>query len=76
MLVCWIILSKYFSYIKSEKFNVAEQLQSFVENNGEILACGICLKARHKEGTEVCPISTMKDLLKIVEESDRLLAFG
>jgi uncharacterized protein involved in oxidation of intracellular sulfur len=62
--------------IKSEKFNVAEQLRSFVENKGEILACGTCLKARQKEGTNFCPISTMTDLLKLVEESDKVVTFG
>jgi uncharacterized protein involved in oxidation of intracellular sulfur len=62
--------------IKSEKFNVKEQLVSFVENKGEIMACGTCLKSRQKEGTDICPVSTMKDLLRIVEESDRLLTFG
>jgi uncharacterized protein involved in oxidation of intracellular sulfur len=62
--------------IKSEKFNVSEQLHSFIENKGQILACGTCLKARQKEGTNVCPVSTMKDLLKMVEESNRLLTFG
>jgi uncharacterized protein involved in oxidation of intracellular sulfur len=62
--------------IKSEKFNVAEQLQSFIANKGEILACGTCLRARQKEGTNVCPISTMADLLKLVEESDKLVTFG
>jgi uncharacterized protein involved in oxidation of intracellular sulfur len=62
--------------IQGEKFNVTEQLRSFVESKGEILACGSCLKVRQKEGSEVCPISTMKDLLKLVEESDKLLTFG
>jgi uncharacterized protein involved in oxidation of intracellular sulfur len=62
--------------IKSERFPVAEQLRLFIENKGEILACGTCLKARQKEGTSVCPISTMKDLLKLVEESDKVVTFG
>jgi sulfur relay (sulfurtransferase) complex TusBCD TusD component (DsrE family) len=62
--------------IKSEKFNVAEQLQLFIQSKGELLVCGTCLKARQKEGSGNCPISTMKDLLRLVEESDRLLTFG
>jgi sulfur relay (sulfurtransferase) complex TusBCD TusD component (DsrE family) len=62
--------------IKDEKLNVAEQLHSLVGGKGEILACGTCLKARQKEVSEVCPIPTMKDLPKLVEESDKLLAFG
>jgi sulfur relay (sulfurtransferase) complex TusBCD TusD component (DsrE family) len=62
--------------IKDEKFNVAEQLRAFIESKGELFACGTCLKARQKQGSEVCPISTMKDLLKLVGESDKLLTFG
>ena len=62
--------------IKSDRFPVKEQLQSFVENKGELLACGTCMKARMKESSDFCPIATMKDLLEIVEWSDRLLSFG
>src|SRR3989338_3075397 len=62
--------------IKSEKYNISEQTDSFLKNKGQILACGTCLKSREKEGSNVCPISTMKDLLKVVEESDRGLTFG
>ena len=62
--------------IKSEKYNISEQTDSFLKNKGQILACGTCLKSREKEGSNVCPISTMKDLLKVVEESDRVLTFG
>jgi len=43
---------------------------------GEIYACGSCLKIRGKEESGVCPISTMTDLLKMVESSDKVLVFG
>jgi len=62
--------------IKNEKYNVKEQTDLFIKNKGQILACGICLKSREKEGSNVCPISTMKDLLRLVEESDKVLTFG
>ncbi|MBU0531978.1 DsrE family protein [Candidatus Micrarchaeota archaeon] len=62
--------------IKNEKYDVKKQTDSFIENKGEILACGTCLRSRQKEGSNVCPISTMKDLLELVEESDRVLTFG
>ena len=61
--------------IKDENYSVKEQIDSFIENKGQILACGTCLKSRHKE-SKICPISTMKDLLKLVEESDKILTFG
>jgi len=62
--------------IKDEKYNVEEQIDLFIKNKGQILACGTCLKSRQKEGSNVCPISTMNDLLKLVEEADKVLTFG
>ncbi len=62
--------------ISSEKFDVKKQVDAFIAGKGQILACGTCLKSRHKEGSSVCPISTMKDLLQLVEESDKILTFG
>jgi uncharacterized protein involved in oxidation of intracellular sulfur len=55
--------------IKDERYDVKKQVDSFIGNKGQILACGTCLKSRQKEGSTVCSISTMKDLLKLVEES-------
>jgi uncharacterized protein involved in oxidation of intracellular sulfur len=60
--------------IKNEKVNVQEQLGRFNELSGTMLACGTCIKSRQMQFA-VCPISTMKDMLKIVEESDRVLNF-
>lgn len=62
--------------IESEKFNVKEQIGLFAENNGKIYACGTCLKLRMMEGSQVCPVSTINDMLHIVEESYRVLVFG
>ncbi|MCC6820932.1 MAG: DsrE family protein [Verrucomicrobia subdivision 3 bacterium] len=61
--------------LNTEHFNVAEQMQMFVDNGGQILACGTCLKLRHSEGSELCPLSTMKDLYEMVKESDRIVTF-
>lgn len=60
--------------INSEKFNVQEQLQKFKQLSGHMLACGTCIKSRQMQ-FDVCPISSMKDMLKVVEESDRVLTF-
>lgn len=62
--------------IRDENYNIKEQIDLFTENKGQILACGTCLISRQKEGSNVCPISTMKDLLQLVEESDKILTFG
>ena len=62
--------------IKDVKYNISGQIGQYVAANGSILACGTCLKARQKKASNVCPISTMNELLKMVEESDRILTFG
>ncbi len=62
--------------IKSEKLPVKEQLQPFLDNKGELLACGTCMKNRQKEESNFCPIATMKDMLDIVEWSDKIVCFG
>ena len=62
--------------IKSKEFNIKEQISSLIKDKGQILACGTCLKLRQKVGSAICPISTMKDLLEIVKESDKVLTFG
>ena len=62
--------------IKNDKFNIRAQIDEFNAAKGELLACGTCMKARLKESSDYCPIATMKDLLAIVEESDRILTFG
>src|SRR3972149_9991632 len=58
--------------IKNDKFNVKEQIDAFIGNKGELLACGTCMKARLKEKSNNFPIATKKDLQEIVEESDKI----
>ncbi len=62
--------------IEDDKYNIKEQVNSFIENKGQILACGTCLNLRQKEGMKICPVATMKDLLRLVEDSDKVLTFG
>ena len=61
--------------LDTEQFVVTDQMQQLVDNGGEILACGTCLQIRDKEGTEMCPLSTMKDLYDIVKSSDKVVTF-
>ncbi len=62
--------------IKSNgQFNVIEQAEKFLTSGGRIFACGTCLKQRNRAGSNLCPVSTMKDMYRIVSESDRVLTF-
>jgi len=60
----------------TKDFDVSAKVAEFKELKGKIYACGTCLKVRGKEESRVCPISTMPDLLKMIESSDKVLVFG
>jgi uncharacterized protein involved in oxidation of intracellular sulfur len=60
----------------SQDFDISAKIAEFKELKGEIYACGTCLKVRGKEESKICPISTMSDLLKMIEDSDKILVFG
>ena len=61
--------------ITHEKYDVAGQLRLFIEAGGAILACGTCLKSRQLNGSDVCPLSTMVDCVKMVEWADKVITF-
>ncbi len=61
--------------ISNEQFNIIEQVEKFVSSRGKIFACGTCLKQRNSAGSNLCPLSTMKDMHRIVTESDKILTF-
>jgi len=61
--------------ISTEKFNTIEQAEEFMQSGGKIYACGSCIKSREQGGSEMCPISTMKDMYEIVKESDKVVVF-
>jgi len=59
--------------IEDPKFDVKGQAQKVLEAGGQFLACGACPKLRDSEGSEVCPLSTLRDQYEIVRDSDRLV---
>lgn len=61
--------------IRDEEFPVRDRMEAFEAAGGELLACGTCLEMRQEEN-EVCPISTMSDLLEVVTTADRVLTIG
>ena len=60
----------------SEDFDISVKVAEFKKLKSMIYACGTCLKVRGREEGGVCPVSTMSDLLKMVENSDKVLVFG
>lgn len=61
--------------LRDGKYNVKAQLEDFARNGGALLACGTCLKSRNRDASEVCPISTMRDCVEMVEWSDKTVTF-
>jgi uncharacterized protein involved in oxidation of intracellular sulfur len=59
--------------IEHPKFDVKGEAQKVLDAGGEFLACGTCLKLRNSEGSDVCPLSTLKDHYEVVRDSDRLV---
>lgn len=59
--------------INDPKFDVKGQAQKVLDAGGKFLACGACLKLRNAEGSEICPLSTMKDQYEIVRDSDKVV---
>ncbi|OGW83282.1 MAG: sulfur reduction protein DsrE [Omnitrophica bacterium RIFCSPHIGHO2_02_FULL_51_18] len=61
--------------VSIEKFNTIGQAEKFLQSGGKIYACGTCIKSRNQESSEMCPISTMKELYEIIKESDKVVTF-
>ena len=60
----------------TESFDISNKIAEYKKLKGDIYACKTCLELRGKKGAKVCSVSTMSDLLKMVEESDKVLVFG
>jgi sulfur relay (sulfurtransferase) complex TusBCD TusD component (DsrE family) len=61
--------------LDTKAFKITEVMRSFVEKGGTIAACETCLKIHHLGGSELCPISTLADLLTLVKESEKIITF-
>jgi len=59
--------------IEDSKFNVKKIAQEVLDAGAEFLACGTCLKLRQSDGSELCPLSTLKDHYEIVRDSEKVI---
>jgi uncharacterized protein involved in oxidation of intracellular sulfur len=60
-------------HIKDPQFDVKTQAQKVLDAGGLFFACGACLKLRNSKGSEVCPLSTLKNHYEIVRDSDKIV---
>ena len=59
--------------IDDPQFDVKALAQKVLGAGGQFLACGACLRLRNSKGSEVCPLSTLKDQYEVVRDSERLV---
>lgn len=59
--------------IDDATFDVKGQAEKVLAAGGQFMACGSCLKLRNSAGSEICPLSTLKDHYEIVRDSDRVI---
>jgi len=67
-------LSKTEAYA-GQPYKLIEQMQSFVESGGEILASAKCLAARELGLSKLCTSSTVSEIYEVVKESDKVVTF-
>jgi len=60
----------------TDKFDISKKIEEFKSLNGAIYACETCLELRSKTESKICPVTTMTELVKMIEESDKVLVFG
>ncbi len=56
--------------IQNSNFDVKSQAQKVLDAGGQFLAC---LKLRNSKGSEVCPLSTLKDHYEVIRDSDKVV---
>ena len=59
--------------IEDPNFNVKAQAEKVLQAGGQFFACGSCLKLRDSAGSEICPLSTLKDEYEIVRDSEKVV---
>jgi sulfur relay (sulfurtransferase) complex TusBCD TusD component (DsrE family) len=59
--------------IEDSKFDVGAQVHRVLDAGGRFFACGSCLKLRGSEGSEICPLSTLKEEYDLLRDSDRII---
>ena len=61
--------------IDHKTYDVKTTLADFLHRGGKLLACGTCLKSRQIKGG-ACPISTMSELMAMIDDAEKVVTFG
>ncbi len=57
------------------QFDSKGEAEKLLQTGGRIMACGSCLKTRGKQGSPICPISSLGELYELVTGSDKVVSF-
>ncbi|MDI6716984.1 MAG: DsrE family protein [Actinomycetota bacterium] len=61
--------------LDTEQFPVTEMMKQLQELGGEIFCCGSCSEKIRGISPKLCPVGGMKDMYRIIVESDKVLTF-
>ena len=61
--------------LQSDKYNISQQIEEFIEGGGEIMSCTTCIQSRNMEKNDLCPLSTLQDLYSLIQSSDKVITF-
>jgi hypothetical protein len=75
--VCAFLLGKGVDVEKMVEANddIKTQVDKLLDNGGEMLGCGTCLKIQNTDDPKVCKFSTMGDLYELVRKNKVVLTF-
>jgi len=63
--------------LTGKRFDVSGQVKEYAEAEGVVLSCKSCIEHRKMGGAaRSCAISTMKDLMVLIEQSEKVVSFG
>ena len=62
--------------IAGDQFDVRDRMGAFIDIDGDLQACGTCLKLHNSEESDHCPMLRVSGLLEVMTESDRVLTIG
>jgi sulfur relay (sulfurtransferase) complex TusBCD TusD component (DsrE family) len=61
--------------VGTDQFKVAEQVKNYLDDGGQLFACGTCLNIRQMKPAGIYLVASLKELYEIVQESDRVISF-
>lgn len=61
--------------LAKEDKDIKEQVEKFLDNEGNILGCGTCLNSRNNNEPQVCNFSSLADLYELIRKNKIILTF-